>query len=489
MKITLSPDRIEDYKLFLRIKGLPKYKIQGREAWFPDEYASHLGLEIREASDLPPYVPSPFLFDYQSVIASIAIKKRKYCLFIEPGRGKTLIASEYLRYVDQVLPRDKAALILSPSMIIDQTLDELSKFYSGSLQVERLKSSRLAEWMVNPQGSRIAITNYEALNNSIPQGRLGCLIPDELSILAAAYGKWSQEILRLGKGLEWKLGLTGTPAPNDRIEYANYAVFLDVFPTHNSFLARYFVNKGNTGERWEMKPNAVEAFYREMSHWCIFMTDPAVYSWVGSGATIPPIRIHVEDVEMTDAQHAASRNVTGMLFACDPGGIGKRAKLAKIAKTGDSLKPAWIREKVESWPDRSTVVWCRFNDEQERLEKEMPNAASVSGDTKDEERQRIINAFKRGEIKTLISKPKLLGYGLNLQIATRHIFSSVHDSFVEFFQAIKRSNRVGSKEPLEVYIPVQDVERPMVENVLRKARNIQEDIAIQERLFKDASII
>jgi hypothetical protein len=54
------------------------------------------------------------------------------------------------------------------------------------------------------------------------------------------------DVHRLGRGLDWKLALTGTPAPNDRIEYANHAVFLDHFPTVNSFLARFFVNRGQT---------------------------------------------------------------------------------------------------------------------------------------------------------------------------------------------------------------------------------------------------
>ena len=78
-------------------------------------------------------------------------------------------------------------------------------------------------------------------------------------MLKSHYGQWGQRLIELGRGLSWKLGETGTPAPNDRIEYANHAVFLDQYPTVNSFLARFFVNRGQTNERWELKPHAPAA--------------------------------------------------------------------------------------------------------------------------------------------------------------------------------------------------------------------------------------
>ncbi len=87
----------------------------------------------------------------------------------------------------------------------------------------------------------------------------------------------------------------------------------------------------------------------------------------------------------------------------------------------------------------------------------------------------------------LISKPKILGLGLNLQIATRHWFSTLQDSYEEYWQAIKRSNRVGSTKPLHVHIPVTEIELPMVENVLRKARDVEADTAYQQELFRNAT--
>ena len=45
------------------------------------------------------------------------------------------------------------------------------------------------------------------------------------------------------------------------------------------------------------------------------------------------------------------------------------------------------------------------------------------------------------------------------------------------------SNRIGSTKPLNVHIPVTEIEEPMVEDVLRKARRVESDTREQEHLF------
>jgi SNF2 family DNA or RNA helicase len=117
----------------------------------------------------------------------------------------------------------------------------------------------------------------------------------------------------------------------------------------------------------------------------------------------------------------------------------------------------------------------------------LPEAASIDGNTPQDERQRIVDDFKSGRVRILLSKPKILGFGLNLQICTRQVFSGLQDSYEEYYQAVKRSNRIGSTKPLNVHIPVSDVERPMVENVLRKARRVEADTREQEALFRESA--
>ena len=484
MRLHLDLDSVTDYAKFLRVKSLPIYSFDGRTAVFPDEYAGRI-----TGTDISPeevkYSPLKGLFDYQRDIARTAIKKGKYAVLADCGLGKTLILTEFSRHALTALPKDKAVLIVSPLMVVDQTADEIAKFYGKKLPIEIVPARDLAEW--TQSGGRFGITNYDALDASVPQGRLGALILDESSMLKSHYGAWGTRLIDMGRGVPYKLCLTGTPAPNDRIEYANHAVLLDQFPTINAFLARYFVNRGQTDNRWELKPHAVKPFYQALSHWAIFLTNPAVYGWKDNCGTLPPIRVHIDRIDLTLAQQSDFWDQTGQLFADKAGGIVSRSKLSRMAKGGDSLKPAFIKEMTERYANDSIIIWCHFNEEQEALAGAIPDAGNISGDTPIEVRKKLVHDFKAGKLRVLITKPRILGFGLNLQICTRQIFSGLQDSYEMYYQAVKRSNRVGSTKPLDVHIPITDIEAPMIETVLNKARRVQADTEEQERTFRDAA--
>tara|TARA_Y100000310_G_scaffold65390_1_gene60868 strand:+ start:1066 stop:2544 length:1479 start_codon:yes stop_codon:yes gene_type:complete len=489
MDIVLNTRCVSDYERFLKIKSLPNYRFAGRTAWVPDEYANRLGGQTTNPKQIS-YTPSPFLFDYQADITRIAIRKRKFSIFADCGLGKTLIYAEYIKHINKVIEKDRAILIVSPLMVIKQTLEEFHKWYGSDVQVDKISAKDLGSW--SKSGSRIGITNFEALSDDLEQNRINAMIIDESSMLKSHYGKWGQTILRIGKGMDWKLAGTGTPAPNDRIEYANHAVLMDAFPNVNSFLARFFVNKAQTGERWILKPHALRPFYQSLSHWSVFLTNPATYGWNDHIDDIPPIHVKIHNVPLTDSQNNAIQDLTGQLMATESGGIGQRSKLGQIAKGSyknqkiDTNKPEYIRSLIESWPEESTIIWCIYNNEQEQMHQLFPEAANITGDTPFDTRQILIDEFKSGVRRILITKPKILGFGLNLQIATRQVFSGLQDSYESFYQAVKRSNRVGSIKPLSVHIPITSAEEPMVQNVLKKAKRVQHDADEQEQLFKQS---
>lgn len=494
MKVTLNTASIDDYCRFLKIKSLPAYRFCGHEATFHDEYASRVEpSERRVHRKFANWEPSEFLFDYQKAIVNLAIRKRKFATFLRCGLGKTLIMLDFANAAREALPAGKRVLIVSPLMVVGQTIAENERFYSRTgHKLEQVRAADLGEWLQGEGG--VGITNYDALTDDITQGNLGALILDESSMLKSMYGKWGQKCIELGRGLDWKLCLTGTPAPNDRIEYANHAVFLDHYPTVNAFLARFFVNRGQTDNRWELKPHALEPFYRALSHWAIFLNSPATYGWKDNCDAIPPIRVHVEHVELTKEQEALIRRITGKLVVTELGGITARSKLAQLAKGfyGDepvaTNKYQFIRDLVGREPNRGTIAWARYNDEQDTLAETLPGCANIDGSTPLDKRLQLIGDFKNGLRQQLVSKPKILGFGLNLQCATRQVFSTLQDSYEEYVQALARSNRIGSTEPLDAHIPVTELERPMIETVLRKCRMVEDDTREQERIFKQFGV-
>lgn len=494
MKLVLDTNSIDDYRTFIKAKALPRFRCIGHEIEFPDEYAALLGLSTAETAKNKRYVPIKGLFDYQAAVAKLSIRKKKFGIFMACGRGKDLTMKETARYVAGVLPKDKKILIMEPLNCVEQSLEETRRWYGDKLPFERVKSGNLNDWLMG-SGGRLGICNYDGLNEDTPQGKLGALFANEGSIFKSN-GVWASTMIRIGTGLTWKFIYTGTPAPNDRIEYGNHAVFLDQFPTLNSFYARYFVNKGETNERWVMKPHAVGKFYREISHWCILLDNPAVYGFKDNCEPLPPINVHIHEIDLTGEQREAVYAVTGKLFMDEPGGITTRSKLSQIGKGNykgqkiEAAKPLFIKNLVDSWRDKeSTIIWCKFDAEQDDLERMFPGAASIRGKTKYESRVRMIREFQRGENRVIISKAECMGWGLNLQIATRQVFSACDDSWEKFHQCLARSSRIGATKPLNAHIPVSEIERPQMENVLRKARRINEDAIEQEADFKKNGVI
>ncbi len=485
--IDLDLDSIDSYRLFLRIKSLPRYRFSGRTAIISDEYASLLG--IKKATEKPAeYTPEPWMFDYQKAVSSLSVRKKKFAMFISPGWGKSNCFLSYARHALKCLGPNRNSLIVSPLMVVKQTIGEAKKFFGDSYPIEQIVAKDLQSWL--RKGTNVGITNFEAIREDLDVGKLGCLIIDEAQMLKSHFGKWGTKLISMGKGLEWKLSSTGTPAPNDRIEYANQAVFLDAFPTVNSFLAKFFINRGQTGERWELKPHAIGSFYRALSDWSIFMNNPGTYGFTDNVKSIPDVEVNICDVELTDEQHNLACRLNGTLLATTEGGITKRATMGQIAKGNykgkkvASNKPQFVRDLVDLWPDESTIIWCHFDREQDAMEMTFPEALSMRGATPHDKRESMIEDFKNGKNKVLISKARVLGLGLNLQVCTRMIFNGLKDSWEEFHQCIKRANRVGSTKRLRVYIPTTTIERPMLDTVLAKAHRIDEDDKQQELLFK-----
>ena len=353
--VDFNPSSAESYRRFLQVRNCPIYSFVGRRAFVPDEYADRLGFTIdRHDSD---YAPMDGLYDYQRDIAATSIAKQKYAVFADCGLGKTFIILEFAKHAANAT--GKRVLIVSPLMVCRQTIEEAKRFY-GDLNIERVTASALQDWLNDKPDGSIGVTNYEAIKEGLSQGNLGALILDESSMLKSHYGAWGTRLIELGAGLQYKMCATGTPAPNDRIEFANHAVFLDRAKTVNEFLATYFINRGQTQNRWELKPHALKPFYRSLADWSIFLTNPATYGWKDNVGTLPPMHIHVDKVELTIEQRIAAREVTGTLLPTSIGGLGDRGRLSQIAKGKNGIptnKPGFIRDLVDSWPDESTIIW------------------------------------------------------------------------------------------------------------------------------------
>jgi len=118
------------------------------------------------------------------------------------------------------------------------------------------------------------------------------------------------------------------------------------------------------------------------------------------------------------------------------------------------------------------VIWAHYNYETDLLNKVVPDSVNVSGTDKDEAKEEKFIAFANGEIKNLITKPKIGAWGLNWQHCNHMAFFPSH-SFEQYYQGVRRCYRFGQKRPVYVDIVTTDGEQAVTENIKRKAKDME----------------
>ena len=126
----------------------------------------------------------------------------------------------------------------------------------------------------------------------------------------------------------------------------------------------------------------------------------------------------------------------------------------------------------------------QVRNEEEKIFSKHFNAPIINGSTPIEKRIELVDAFKKGEINKIVSKPSVLGFGVNIQEAESHLYSGYNFSFEEFYQAVRRSHRYGRNGRLKVFVPVSEPEKPIWDILQRKLNTFEKDvIELQKRFF------
>jgi DNA modification methylase len=99
---------------------------------------------------------------------------------------------------------------------------------------------------------------------------------------------------------------------------------------------------------------------------------------------------------------------------------------------------------------------------------------SIFGSLPADEKVARLNRWLAGDVRHLVSKASMFGYGLNLQNCARQIFVGVNDSWEQFYQAVRRSWRFGQTRPVEIHIVAASTEGNVIENLQRKEKEANE---------------
>jgi superfamily II DNA or RNA helicase len=511
------------YDLFLRLKRLPEQSVEfdpETEAYTvsaPARFAKLLGVDrpppARAALPLADY-----LFDDQRHIVGTALDAKRFAVWSDCGLGKTAVGLEFGR---QVCHRTGGrVLVVTFAEIVGQWQTEAAGFYGDALPVVRLKTrEEVKEWCRSgavggvPTEAKVAVTNYEKFNHEDESDQvvtelrlLAGLILDESSRLKTGGGKQKWAIIKSGKGIEYKLSLTATPAPNELMEFASQASFLETMRSDSEIIWTYFARDNKT-HRWTIKPHAKRAFFEFMSSWSIYVQNPKRFGWRLDLPDVPEPEYVRVDIEPTAGQLAEAQTIltaarageTPDLFAHRETNTIERMKLSQLAKgflyhkplaadgtklprgvkRVESHKPAVVARIAADELARGSrvVTWTVFDGESNLLREHFDRAGLpyevLTGDTPEAERVATLDRFRRGECPHLVTRAALLGFGQNFQFVRAMILSGWTDSYEAFYQLVHRAVRHGQTERVRIYLPcVRELEDETLANLDRKARQM-----------------
>ncbi len=406
----------------------------------------------KDSGHAPTFLPA-FLYDFQTELVDWAVRGGRRALFADCGLGKTPMQLVWAENV--VRETNKPVLIATPLAVSYQLLEEAEKFDIDAVRVTDGKV---------PSAARVVITNYQRLHHFDSDDFAG-MVCDESSILKNFNGATKALIQEFMRRLPYRLLCTATAAPNDYIELGTSSEALGQLG-YTDMLSRFFKNDRSTGGAgrrgygkkvdWRLKGHAESHFWRWVSSWARAIRKPSDYGHE-DGAFVLPALTEREYIIQPDTLP------DGMLFNLPA--VGLREQRAERRRTiGQRC------EKVSELVERSdqALVWCHLNDEGDLLTSLIDGAVQVTGSDPDELKEERLLAFAHGEIRVLVTKPKIGAWGLNLQSCAHVTFFPSH-SYEQYYQGVRRCWRFGQERPVTVDIVASEGEALVMQNLKRKA--------------------
>lgn len=397
----------------------------------------------------PGDMPS-FLFDHQRDITKWALRRGRSAIFAGTGLGKTAME---LVWANQVAGHTgKPVLIFAPLAVSHQHVREADKF---GMSAEIVRNG-------DDSGSRIQVTNYQKLDH-FDLSRYGGIVLDESSILKSTDGKYRTRLIEECAQVPFRLAATATPAPNDFMELGNHAEFLGVM-SYTDMLATFFVHDGGDTQKWRLKGHAETEFWKWMASWAVMLRKPSDIGYPNDGYDLPPLN-HIQHHVSVDYEPSAE---TGLLFPMEARSLSERIKARK-----DTVDERVALAASVTPSDRPFVWWCNLNAESDALCKSIPDAVEVRGSDSDEQKEDKLAAFSRGDIRVLVTKASIAGFGMNWQHCADTGFVGLTDSFEQVYQAIRRFWRFGQTKPVNVHFVAAETEGAVVANLKRKEHDAE----------------
>jgi DNA modification methylase len=323
------------------------------------------------------------------------------------------------------------------------------------------------------------ITNYERVrdgNIDPTKHDFGGVSLDEGSILRGLGTKTSEMFKQVLTHIPYRFVCTATPAPNQFRELIYYAQFLGQMDAGQA-LTRWFKRDPSKAGNLTLHPHHEADFWLWVASWALFLTKPSDLGYSDEGYDLPALNVHWHRIgsdhtrafDQTDNRGQRKLLLDAAASAIDAA-REKRATLTdRKTKMLELLAPLHDNNGVMS---EQVVLWVHLNDEQAEVERSLKalgvTFSSVYGSLDPDESERRLYEWKRCYTDVLLSKPEMLGAGLNLQQCHTAIYLGINYKFEDFIQSIHRLHRFQQTKPVDIHIIHTDSEDHVAEILRQK---------------------
>ena len=422
--------------------------------------------QLKQADGFEPVYMPDWLFPFQRHLVEWAVRKGRSAIFADCGLGKTPMQLVWAENV--VRKTNKPVLILTPLAVSHQTYREAEKF---GIDAHVNRDGK-------PDGTRISIANYEKLHH-FDWRDFGGVVCDESSIIKNFNGKIKSAITEFMRLIPYRLLCTATAAPNDYIElgtssealgYLGYTDMVTMF--FKEEIAKDFLGWGR--KTYRFRGHAAEPFWRWVCSWARAIRKPSDLGFDDDGFVLPKLIEREERIQSSTPRE-------GYLISVPAKDLQEQREERRVSMAERCNAVADLVTRC----DGPSVVWCHLNPEGDMLEKVIPDAVQVSGSISDEKKEERLLAFQTGEIKRLITKPKIGCFGLNWQHC-RNVATFPSHSWEQYYQLVRRCYRFGQTHPVTVTTVTTEGEEAVLHNLRRKADNASEMFSSLVRYMGEA---
>ena len=450
-------------------------------------------------------------YAHQEEGTQLLVLRKQYMLAWEPGVGKTKPVCTAARFlIEQGALEERPLLVVCPLSVIYTWIREFQ--FHAELDVvavlgEKSKRKKLID--LAKKGRRLFVTPYDTAVSDEKEWRdlmPVAMVCDESHWIKRSSTARYKAIKGIAGGAEYRWALSGTPAPNDLLDWYGQLMFLGeeyagerFFTGFKNKYAQFSGHEVAPGfrkvvgykNRDELDGRIRAVCDRKLKVDCLDLPekvyadvivelDPQTrklydqvrreaFARLESGETITLMNVLVEATRL--------RQITGGFIATDDDGlmrtVGNEKLKSLLEMAGDRLEER-----------RQTIIWCAFVAEAKLITEALnqkfgaegdPAAVMHDGSIQVGKRNEIITGFIAGDFPFLVCSTKSLREGVTLNVADEAWFYSRDYTLTDYLQSQDRCHRIGQKRKVTIrhFVAARTVDEK-VGSALAKKIQVQE---------------